>query len=51
MADLMKNPTEWGEKEVEKLAVANTLRKHWIEIEHQKAEAITYLRNFKMQRL
>ncbi len=49
MADLMKNPTEWGEKEVEKLTVANTLRKHWIETEHQKAEATMYTRNLKMQ--
>lgn len=51
MANLMKNPTEWRKRELERLTVANTLRKHWIEVERQKAEATTYLSNLEMQQI
>lgn len=51
MANLMKNLTEWREKEIERLTVANTLGKHLIEVKRQKADAITYIRNFKMQQI
>lgn len=49
MADLMKDPTEWRKKEVERLSLTNTLRKQWIEVERRKAEALVYTHNFKMQ--
>ena len=48
MADLMKNPIEWRKRGIERLTVANKLRKHWIDVERQRAYAITYVRNLKM---
>lgn len=48
MANLMKNPIEWRKRDSEKLAVANALRKHLIDVERQKAYAIAYTRNVKM---
>lgn len=51
MANLMKNPIEWRKREIGRLTVANTLRKHLIEIERQKAYAITYIHNLKTQQI